>query len=97
MLQNELVGTWLADPNDLETQQLYGSGASIEFKPNGDLIYNINEDGRLQVIFMTYEIVGNQLITNQPSMPNKETTVFKLNGNSLELNYEGAISLFIRV
>jgi hypothetical protein len=96
MEQNELIGMWTADPNDYETQQLYGSGASIEFRASGELVYTIIENGRQQEMLMTYEIIGNHLITDQPSMPNKEVTVFSLLEDRLELDYEGAKSIFIR-
>jgi len=96
MVQNELIGIWMADPNDYETQQLYGDGARMEFKPNGELVYTIIENGRQQEMLMTYEITGNQLITNQPSMPNREVTIFSLLGDKLELDYQGAKSIFIR-
>lgn len=96
MVQNELISTWMADPNDYETQQLYGSGASFGFRANGEFVYTIIENDRQQEMLMTYEIIGNHLITDQPSMPNKEVTIFSLLDDKLEFDYQGAKSIFIR-
>lgn len=46
---------------------------------------------------MDYEIKGHLLITNQPSMPQKEVTEFYIEGDFLELNFEGVKSRYIRV
>jgi len=95
-ISNDLTGVWKTDPNDIITQQLYGD-VIMDFRDNGELVYTIIEDGREQMIFMTYEVSGGVLITNQPSLPQKEITDFILIGQRLELNFNGTKSKYIKV
>jgi hypothetical protein len=93
---NNLIGIWKTDPEDIVTQRLYGN-VIIEFRDNGELIYTISENGREQKIFMTFEVKGNTLITDQPSSPAKEITNFILKEQRLELNLDGVTSKYIKV
>lgn len=93
---NNLIGSWKVDLSHLPTVELYGGNATMEFKENGELIYLIEENNRIQAMLLTYEVDGDKLITDQPSMPGKETTVFTLDGDKLHLNHQGAISCFVR-
>jgi|ERR1700694_5861857 len=93
-----ILGVWKSNLNDEATIKNYGS-VVLEFKSNGELIYTINEEGKQQVIRMTYEVVNNKIITDQPSQPGKEETDFRVfsDGKELELIYNGAVSKYIRV
>jgi len=73
-----MEGLWKSDPNDIITQQHYGD-VILEFKNNNQLIYTIHEEDKEQKTFMTYEVQGNFLITDQPSLPQKEQTEFSFN------------------
>jgi len=96
MESNELLGIWKTDPLHIPTIELYGRSASMEFKENGDLIYLIEEEGKFQTILLTYQIVEDKLITDQPSMPGKEITTFRIFDEKLQLDHEGVISSFVR-
>lgn len=96
-MYNKILGSWKLDPNDANSQQMYGS-TSIEFKNTGELVYTIYLENKEQKIFMSYEIEGNLLITDQPSAPNREKTVFNiLSDGKLELCFGGISSRYIKV
>ncbi len=95
-MSNNLTGIWITDPNDTVTQQLYGD-VILEFREKGELVYKIIENGKEQVIFMTYEVSNGVLLTNQPSLPQREMTDFVLSGQRLELNFNGAKSKYIKI
>src|ERR1043165_9258708 len=92
----KLFGVWNSDPLDPLTLEQYGN-VTLEFKPDGQLIYTIHEKGSKQYIFLEYEVAENRLITNQPSTPEREETVFTIHGNRLELYFNGDRSCYIRV
>jgi hypothetical protein len=92
---NNILGLWKSDPEDITTQELYGDIA-MEFMDDGRLIYTITAEGKSELIFLTYSIVDNQLITNQPSAPRQEITFFELLGDRLELTLDEIRSRFIR-
>ncbi|WPU99898.1 hypothetical protein SNE26_28215 [Mucilaginibacter sp. cycad4] len=96
MKSNELIGTWKLDETNLEALEIYGN-TSMEFKDNGELLYTVNEGDKKQHVFMTYEVQGNKLLTDQPSSPKQETTQFAIVDNRLELYFDGVKSVFIRI
>ena len=69
----------------------------MEFKENGELIYAITENSKKQYIFMTYEVQGNKLLTDQLSLPKKEITDFRIIDNKLEMNFDGIKSYFLKI
>ena len=91
---NQLLGKWKL----CEASPDFGldAGAMATFKDGGELLYTIPESGRLSVIRLTYRIVGNQLITNQPSAPREEVTSFEIVGDHLHLTYERSLAVFER-
>lgn len=96
-MYKELLGTWKLDPSDIKSQQMYGN-ISIEFKSTGELIYTVHLKDKEQKMFMTYEVKGGLLVTDQPSNPNKEETEFKILPNGkLELSFGGVASLYVKV
>ena len=96
-MNEEIIGFWETDPDDTKSQQVYGK-VSIEFKTNGELIYTVQLKGKIQKMFMTYEIKGNRLVTSQASASRTEETDFKiLPDGKLELGFDGIKSKYIKV
>lgn len=93
---NNILGLWKSDPEDITTQELYGD-ITMEFTNDGRLIYTIKAEDKSELIFLTYSIVDNQLITDQLSAPRQEITFFELSGDRLELILDGIRSRFIKV
>ena len=91
---DQLVGKWKLT----EAPPEFGldPGATATFRTNGELIYTIPEAGRLSVIRLIYRVVGDQLITNQPSAPREEATGFRLEGDRLFLTHDGLVAIFSR-
>lgn len=96
MEKNKLVGSWAIDPSDIQSIELYGN-IKMSFTEDGNLIYLIEEKNKLQQINMVYEISGNLLITDQPSLPSKEETIFEiLPDGRLKLFMNGQESIYVR-
>ena len=96
-MDNKLIGKWRIDPSDEASLGVYGD-VELTFTESGELIYNIYNGEKMQKMFMTYEIKGDVLITDQINLPRKEETRFKVqNGNVLQLEYEGHISRYIKM
>jgi hypothetical protein len=96
-MYKEILGTWKLDPSEIKSQQMYGN-VSIEFKSTGELIYTVHLKDKEQKMFMTYEVKGNLLVTDQPSMPQSEQTEFRiLSDGKLELSFGGIKSKYIKV
>jgi hypothetical protein len=72
-----LIGSWTIDPSDTKSIELYGN-IKMEFTSDGMLIYRIVTNNRLQQINMIYETSGNILITDQPSHPSKEESIYEV-------------------
>jgi len=98
MRNNNLIGTWKSDPNDVITQENYGN-VMMEFRGNGELIYTIIEKNKEQKMLMTYEINGSYLITDQSSFPQRVETEFVLDVETgrLELIFDGITSKYIKI
>ena len=58
---------------------------TCEFKNNGELIMIYYGLEKKSLIFLTYEIQGDYLVTDQPSHPNIEKSLFKLSKQTLEI------------
>ncbi|MBI3986363.1 MAG: hypothetical protein HY343_05560 [Lentisphaerae bacterium] len=89
-----LHGKWILvrAEGDLET----GDGVQMEFQPNGNLIYTIRSGEKAQIMKMVYRVEGNQLISNQPSVPREEKTTFTFEDGLLVLDFAGTRSWFNR-
>lgn len=66
-----LVGSWSIDPTDEAGLRTFGR-CTMEFQPNGQLIYTVPEGKML----LTYRVEGDVLVTDQPSHPRVERTRF---------------------
>jgi hypothetical protein len=45
---------------------------------------------------MTYKVSGNEVVTDQPSQPDPQTSLFAIHGNILGLINDGEVSRFLR-
>lgn len=95
-MKNSIIGTWRIDPNDKKSYEIYGD-VTITFYDNGELIYLIFGGDTEQKIIMKYVVEDDFLITDQPSAPKKIKTNYFINGDILELNFDGVKSRFIKV
>jgi hypothetical protein len=91
----DLLGLWVTDAEDLTAVSEYGR-VSMDFRPDGQLIYTIFEQDKRQVMLLVYQINGDVLITNQPSSPREERTRFEIRGDTLTLFYEDHQSAYKR-
>ncbi len=95
--QSSLLGLWILETVNGVIHEMTGK-ETMEFKPDGVLLYGIRENDKTQYAMLTYSVVGNKLITDQPSKPHIEEAEFKLiNESTLELNHNGEISIFKKV
>ena len=91
-----LIGKWIIDPQDIESINKYGR-TSLEFSIDGRLIYTIHSNNREQIILLNYRTQEGKLITNQPSAPREEITIYELQSNKkLILVWGGHKSTYIR-
>jgi hypothetical protein len=95
MKKSDLIGKWISDPYDAETQKNYGR-VSLEFTDDGHLNYTRHLDDRDQKIFLNYKLQGNTLVTDQPSSPSVEKTKISMSGDQLVFEYDRKRSRFLR-
>ena len=94
--QSQIIGMWITDPADKATLRDFGC-ASLQFQEDGKLTYISHDTDKDQVIFMTYRIDGQTLITEQPSEPREERTGFVFtHDGKLRLIYDGQAAVYIR-
>ena len=84
-LDSKLLGSWIA------------GSTKMTFTPNGKLSYEINENEKVSIINMTYELSGDIILTNQPSHPRIERTRYNITDNILTLDYNGEISKYKKI
>ena len=95
-MRSRLIGRWKRDPSDPDTAAAYGD-VTLEFRDDGQLIYVIHEGEKAQMMFLTFEVTDGVLITNQPSTPKEERTLFELTSDGkLVLHYGGGVSSYVR-
>jgi hypothetical protein len=69
----------------------------MEFLSDGRLFYTIHGDGNAHVMLLTYAVEGENIVTDQPSSPGRETTPYRLmEDGKLVLIFEGYQSFYIR-
>src|SRR5215468_8904768 len=96
LTEDLLIGKWVTDPADTKSLAQYGR-VTLEFKERGKLIYTIHEEGKRQILLLTYRIREGLLITNQPSAPREdETPIFLTNDGKLKLLYGSSASTYVR-
>jgi len=92
---NLLEGVWQIDPSDTVAIERYGQ-ASLDFRSNGELVYSVDLGDKVQQSLLTYKVVGDKLITNQPSYPREEITRYELSNKKLVLHYRNVRATFLR-
>jgi hypothetical protein len=73
---SELVGKWESDPTDQAGIAEYGR-STIYFGRDGKMAYVIHEATRDEVVSLTYELDGDELVTDQPVAPSLQRTRFE--------------------
>jgi tRNA G37 N-methylase Trm5 len=89
----KLIGIWVFDPKDKKAIEIYGQHY-LEFLPDGNLKYSTLEDGKTQMIFLKWKIVGDVIVTDQPSHPKEEKSKFEFTKDGkliLEFNGERGV------
>lgn len=93
----DLIGRWVSDPDDASGMAGFGR-ATLEFRPSGQLVYTIHADDRDQIMLLTYRVMGEYLVTDQPSAPRADRTKFSVSPDGrLLLNYGSGAARYVRV
>ncbi|MGC4022969.1 MAG: hypothetical protein QM734_14010 [Cyclobacteriaceae bacterium] len=96
-IDGRLFGKWTTDKNDKLTVDFLGD-VTMTFTPKGELIYEIKEGERLQIINMTFWTEDNYIISDQPSHPKKEKTKYSFGTDEyLILEFQGQTAKLIKV
>ena len=82
---SHLVGSWASDPGDEAAVREYGQ-LSLEFSPDGQLVYTVQAEGKKQIILFEYRVEGDVLVTDQLSSPREERTNFLFQNGRLVLS-----------
>lgn len=70
---------------------------TMEFTNDGKLIYSVDTGDKTQIINMVYEVSGDQIVTDQPSHPQKAISKFYFEPNGvLVVDHEGEKTRFTR-
>jgi len=92
----KLIGCWHLVRSDGEIDS--GDEVEMEFYPNGQLTYAIGEGKKWQLSLLTYKVVGDVILTNQPSAPSEERTKFAFEPDGkLRLESDGSRTWFTRI
>ncbi len=96
MNADQLLGKWISDPDDATGYAKYGD-VSLEFLPDGQLIYTMNDPHRTSTMDMEYRVEGDEIVTNQRSQPREERTRFSIGPDGkLSLSFGGVETRYIR-
>lgn len=88
----QLVGAWKADSNPFDPQEeLY-----LQFDVDGKLTQTSKKGDKQDVIFLTFKVENEDLVTDQPSAPRIERTKIKMENEKLILDYNGTEAVFSR-
>jgi len=92
-MDKNLVGTWISD--DSAKNEI--GNVTMTFTEEGNLTYDVQENDKVQKIFLTYELSGDTLISNQPSHPQKQFTKYVIvDSSKLILIFDGVETKFNR-
>ncbi|MEW6366225.1 MAG: hypothetical protein AB1714_16480 [Acidobacteriota bacterium] len=80
-----LIGQWRLDKRDSAALANYGDHA-MTFTSHGELVYMTIADPEISGrVLLVYSVEGSLLITDQPSDPRQERTVYRIHGDRLLL------------
>lgn len=80
--KQRLLGNWRTDPSDTASLERFGS-TRLRFEDDGTMTYVIETENTDQVILLTFEVDGRNLVTDQPSAPRIERTRFRFTQDGL--------------
>ena len=89
MNEKTLVGYWKLIESDPSLD--LGENDEMEFKETGELIYAIDAGSKWQIMNLLYQVDGNYLITEQPSSPNEQRTLFGFENNEVLVLYTDGV------
>ena len=96
MDQSDLIGSWKSDPTDPKGKDAYGE-VSLRFEADGTLLYIARGPDKDQVMRLTYRLEPGMIITDQPSQPRSERTIYKIaEDGALILAFGGQESRYVR-
>ena len=94
--KQRLLGNWRTDPSDTDALERLGS-VRLRFEDDGTLTYVIETESTDQVILLTFEVDGDELVTDQHSAPRIERTHFRfIQDGLLVLERDGESSRYVR-
>lgn len=97
MHDQEFLGTWKADAVDEAALRSFGD-VILEFADDGTLRYTIHENGKDQIMLLTFRVEPGFIITDQPSHPRPERTAYEfLPDGQLVLSFGGQKLRYRRV
>ena len=87
VISDQLIGTWkvIEDPLNRSEETFHSFTPTL-------VTIAFETKNRTQKIFLTYELEGNIIITDQPSHPRIERSKIKVEGDILTLDYNGQIT-----
>lgn len=95
--RDELIGTWKTDAQDFNSLQRHGE-TTLEFHQDGTLLYKIHQNGKDEIMFLTFQVEQGFIVTNQPSHPRPEKTAYEVTKDGkLILDYGGQKSSYQRI
>ena len=95
-VKQRLLGNWRTDPSDSDSLERFDS-VRLRFEDDGTLAYVIETESTDQVILLTFEVDGDELVTDQPSAPGIERTRFRFTRDGLlVLERDGESSRYVR-
>jgi hypothetical protein len=77
--KDPLVGKWKL----VRAEPPLDAGTVLTFSDGGRLDYSIPSQDKVQIIHLTYKVVGDSLITDQPSHPSEEKSRFRIDPDGM--------------
>ncbi len=91
-----LHGRWLLVRSEDPTMDV-GEGVEMEFAADGKLTYTIKQNDRRQIMHLTYNVQGAEIVSNQPSAPAENRTRYGIDDQGeLLLEFEGSRAWYRR-
>ena len=88
-----LIGCWHLVPTGKPDEE----PSELEFREDGTLLYSIEAKDRWQIMRLTYRVEGAELVTDQPSAPHEERTLYTISpAGELELDFAGERSRYAK-
>jgi hypothetical protein len=92
-----LHGQWQLVRSEDPTMEV-GEGVEMQFSPDGKLTYTIKQSGSRQIMNLTYQVQGSEIVSNQPSAPAENRTRYAIDEQGqLVLESDGSRSWYRRL